>query len=254
MVFYFTATGNSLYAARYFSDAPISIPQVLRGTQRQFSDEAVGIVCPVYAGEPPKLVKRFLRESSFQANYFYIILTYGFDATDAPEFTAQLAAEAGVQVDYIASILMVDNYLPMFDMAAEIAIEKHVEEQLAAAAQTVSRRERGIPKATEEGRKLHAQVAAMNRERPAFNNGSQITVLDSCVGCGVCQSVCPVDNFYLEGGKAKRRQTACEFCLACAHNCPQKAIGLSLADKNPAARYRNPHISLQEIIDANGNL
>lgn len=32
MVFYFTATGNCLYAARYFSDAHVSIPQVMRGT------------------------------------------------------------------------------------------------------------------------------------------------------------------------------------------------------------------------------
>ena len=75
MVFYFTATGNCLYAARHFSDALVSIPQVMRGTQRQFSDEAIGIVCPVYAGEPPKMVKQFLRESSFQADYFYFILT-----------------------------------------------------------------------------------------------------------------------------------------------------------------------------------
>ncbi len=93
----------------------------------------------------------------------------------------------------------------------------------------------------------------MNREQPAFNDGSQITVLESCIGCGVCQSVCPVGNFYLEGGRAKRKRNTCEFCLACAHNCPQKAIGLSIADKNPGARYRNPHISLQEIIEANHN-
>ena len=45
--------------------------------------------------------------------------------------------------------------------------------------------------------------------------------------------------------------STCEFCLACAQNCPQKAIGLSIADKNPQARYRNPHIALQEIIEAN---
>ena len=253
MIFYFSATGNSLYAAKRFSDTPVSIPQIMRGTERQFSDDAIGIVCPVYAGEPPKMVKRFLRESSFQADYFYFVLTYGFDQTDAPEFTAKLAAEAGVHVDYIASIQMVDNYLPVFDMDEQMSMNKHVEEQLSAAVRAVSRRERGIPEATEEGRKLHAQVSAMNRERPAFNDGSQITVQDSCIGCGVCQSVCPVDNFYLEGGKAKRKQSTCEFCLACAHNCPQKAIGLSIADKNPNARYRNPHISLQEIIDANRN-
>ena len=253
MIFYFSATGNSLYAAKRFSDTPVSIPQIMRGTERQFSDDAIGIVCPVYAGEPPKMVKRFLREASFQADYFYFVLTYGFDQTDAPEFTAKLAAEAGVHVDYIASIQMVDNYLPVFDMDEQMSMNKHVEEQLSAAVRAVSRRERGIPEATEEGRKLHAQVSAMNRERPAFNDGSQITVQDSCIGCGVCQSVCPVGNFYLEGGKAKRKQSTCEFCLACAHNCPQKAIGLSIADKNPNARYRNPHISLQEIIDANRN-
>ena len=253
MVFYFTATGNSLYAARHFSDAPVSIPQIMRGTERRFADDTIGIICPVYAGEPPKMVKQFLRESSFQTDYFYFILTYGFDQTDAPEFTAKLAAETGIRVDYIAAIHMVDNYLPMFDMAAEIAMNKHVEEQLAAAVQAVSERAQGIPEATEEGRQLHAHVAAMNREQPAFNDGSQITVLGSCIGCGVCRSVCPVDNFCLEGGKAKRKQSTCEFCLACAQNCPQKAIGLSMADKNPDARYRNPHISLQEIIEANGN-
>lgn len=199
------------------------------------------------------MVKQFLRESSFQTDYFYFILTYGFDQTDAPEYTARLAEAAGIFVDYIASILMVDNYLPAFDMAEQMGMDKHVEEQLSAAVRAVSRRERGIPEATEEGRKLHAQAAAMSRQQPAFNDGSQITVRDSCVGCGVCQSVCPAGNFCLEGGKANRKQSTCEFCLACVHNCPQKAIGLRIADKNPQARYRNPHISLQEIIDANGN-
>ena len=76
MIFYFSATGNSLYAAKRFSDTPVSIPQIMRGTERQFSDDAIGIVCPVYAGEPPKMVKRFLRESSFQADYFYLVLTF----------------------------------------------------------------------------------------------------------------------------------------------------------------------------------
>lgn len=253
MVFYFTGTGNCLYAARHFSDTPRSIPQIMRGTERRFTDDMIGIVCPVYAGELPRMVKQFLRESSFRTDYFYFILTYGFDQTDAPEFTAKLAAEAGVHVDYIAAIQMVDNYLPVFDMNEQMGTDKHVEEQLDAAVQAVSERAHGIPETTEEGRQLHAQVAAMNREQPAFNDGSQITVLEGCIGCGVCQSVCPVGNFYLEGGRAKRKRNTCEFCLACAHNCPQKAIGLSIADKNPGARYRNPHISLQEIIEANHN-
>ena len=36
MVFYFAGTGNSLHAARNFSDAPVSIPQVMRGPSTSF--------------------------------------------------------------------------------------------------------------------------------------------------------------------------------------------------------------------------
>lgn len=130
MVFYFTATGNSLYIARHFSDTPISIPQIMRGKQRIFSDDTIGIVCPVYAGQPPKMVVRFLEEMELKAKYLYIILTYGHDESDSPEFTARLAEKHGVCADYIAAIKMVDNYLPVFDMNEEIAIEKKVEEQV----------------------------------------------------------------------------------------------------------------------------
>lgn len=35
------------------------------------------------------------------------------------------------------------------------------------------------------------------------------------------------------------------------HACPQKAIGLTIPEKNPQARYRNEHVSLQDIIQAN---
>ena len=251
MVLYFTATGNSLYVAKKFSDAPISIPQIMYGKQRRFSDETIGIVCPVFAGQPPKMVLKFLEESTFEAKYLYMILTYGHDESDSLEFTARLAEKYDVFVDYIAAIKMVDNYLPVFDMEEEMALEKHVDEQVEAAVRAVSERKHSIPKATKEQRELHAYVAKMNQQTPAFNNGSQIKVNETCVGCGVCAMVCPDNNFYIENSRAKRKQETCEFCLACAQNCPQKAIGLRIADKNPKARYRNPNISLQEIITSN---
>ncbi len=157
MVFYFTATGNSLYVAKYFSEHPVSIPQIMQGTRRQFADDSIGIICPVYAGQPPKLVLRFLQESDFQTDYFYMILTYGHDQSDSPEFTARLVKQYGIRVDYIGTIKMVDNYLPVFDMEEEMAIEKRVEEQLFAEKKAVDGREQKIPEATEEGRALHAR-------------------------------------------------------------------------------------------------
>lgn len=87
-------------------------------------------------------------------------------------------------------------------MGERVAMDKRVDEQTADVAAAVVRRELGIPAATDEGRRLHAEVAATNRERPAFNDDSQITVGDGCVGCGVCARVCPAGNFYVEGGNA----------------------------------------------------
>ena len=161
MVFYFTATGNSLYVARQFSEAPVGIPQIMRGSQRRFSDSTIGIVCPVFAGQPPKMVVRFLEESELETEYFYMILTYGHDESDSLEFTARLAEEHGVFVDYIAAIKMVDNYLPVFDMTEETALDKHIEEQMEAAVRAVSERRHGVPKATKEQRALHALFSSV---------------------------------------------------------------------------------------------
>ena len=62
MLFYFTATGNSLYVAKQLDPRCISIAQAIHDELRAYEDRQIGIVCPVYAGEPPKMVKQFLRE------------------------------------------------------------------------------------------------------------------------------------------------------------------------------------------------
>ena len=52
----------------------------------------------------------------------------------------------------------------------------------------------------------------------------------------------------LVGSENMKRGVA---CLACIHACPQKAIQFTFPEKNPHARYRNPHVSLKDIIAAN---
>lgn len=69
-----------------------------------------------------------------------------------------------------------------------------------------------------------------------------------CTGCGVCGKVCPTDNIHIENGKPIFGER-CISCLGCVQNCPFAAIYLEGEKSN--TRYRNPHISLKEIIDAN---
>lgn len=248
MIFYFTATGNSLYIAKKFSQEPISIPQVKAGDS--FEDSVIGVVCPVYCGEIPKIVLRFLSESRLKADYLFMVLTYGKDDSDSAEFTFARCNKLNLNFDYIATIKMVDNYLPAFDMEKEKSIDKRTDEQLSAILLDVENRKHFISPATEAGRKLHKQISVMNKLMPSLNNGSALKISNNCNGCGVCAKVCPIGNIMLSGKRAKRLNKKCEFCLACIQNCPSAAITLK-RELNPKARYRNKNITLNEIIEAN---
>lgn len=248
MIFYFTATGNSLYVAKKLSENPISIPQVKQGSS--FEDDVIGIVSPVYCGEIPKAVLNFLKNSSFKADYLFMILTYGKDDSDSAEYTFKQCKRFGLNFDFIATVKTVDNYLPAFDMAEEMKIEKKTEEQLAEILCSIERKKRGVSPATDKGRKLHKQVAFMNRLVPSLNDGSALKITEKCTGCGICEKVCPVGNIAVTDGKARRVNKKCEFCLACIQNCPNGAIALK-RERNPKARYRNKNITLKEIIDSN---
>lgn len=96
------------------------------------------------------------------------------------------------------------------------------------------------------------QVWAMEKLGLMKNDGSQLKIkTDRCTGCGICKQVCLNDNIIIGSGIAVRKNAKCEYCLACAHNCPQKAITIKRGEKNPNARYRNENITLEEIINSN---
>lgn len=248
MIFYFTATGNSLYVAKQLSEKPISIPQIK--SDMIFKDDIIGIVCPVYCGEIPKAVFNFIKNTKFETEYLFLILTYGMDATDSAEFTFNQCKKQGVQFDYIACIKMVDNYLPAFDMASEKKVDKQIPEQLSAIIKDIDGRKKGFPMPTVAGRKLHKQVAMMNKIMPSFNNGSALKITNKCVGCKICERVCPIGNIIVLTDYAQWLNKKCEFCLACIHNCPNNAIALK-RERNPSERYRNENVTLEEIVKAN---
>lgn len=108
----------------------ISIPQVIHQEDLNFKADKIGIVAPVYGHEVPNMVKDFLRKAHFDTDYFYIVLTYGNRHGGASELAQNFFKEQGIDPSYINVILMVDNYLPVFDMEEQIKIDKHVDEQI----------------------------------------------------------------------------------------------------------------------------
>lgn len=251
IVFYFTATGNSLYAAKKFSETPLSIPQVLKSDKRIFEADEIGIVFPDYRAFAPLMVQRFIQEVTLKAPYLFSIITFGNYDCNVIESWNKFAIEQGVHFNYITTIKMVDNYLPVFDMNEQLKMDKQEESQLEQAVADVLEEKNHIPSLTEEERQQCLQV--LQRVPELFPISSELLLevnKSSCNGCGFCTKVCPRKNFSLTD-KGVEHTGDCEFCLAYIQNCPQKAIVLKRGERNKEARYRHPRISLNEIVLAN---
>ena len=213
---------------------------------------------------PPNMVRNFIRKARLKAEYKFAVLTYGARKCDAVEIWNDLSARAGNAFDYIATLVMVDNWLPNFDMNEQIKIDKRIPENLQRIAGEISSRRQWQEPVSEEERQMHAGFMALSGLDPevGFLKRSErcFTVTDACIDCGVCTDVCPRGNYELTSNGVAM-QGDCDFCFACIQNCPQKAIRfrqdsgdplLAQGEKNPDARYRNEHVSLMDIKRANG--
>ena len=256
LVFYFTATGNSLFIAKQLSDAPISIPQELKKEEMVYEADEIGFVCPDYAGAIPKIVQQFMAKGRFKAPYIFAVVTFGNAATTTVEYCVDCAKKHGINISYAQSILMVDNYLPVFDMNQQMAIDKHVDENLAKILEDIGAHKNFIAE-SELGFFNKDMLKGMQDQHFSMTAERLLELKpDRCVGCMTCEKVCPHKNFKL-GDNGLEFSGDCEYCLACIQNCPQKALTLKSSnpgwpgERNPEARYRHPDISLNEIIRSN---
>lgn len=266
IIFYFTGTGNCLYAARQLAGEHaelLSIPQLMKQGRYEFEADEIGIVYPIYGHMPPYMVRQFIRKAKLKAGYKFAVLTYGARKCDAVEIWNDISRKAGNGFDYINTLIMVDNWLPNFDMNEQIKMDKHIPENLQKIAADLAERKRWHEPVTEEERQMHRGFMAMSGLDPEvgflMKSEKCFAVTDACIGCGACVSVCPRGNYKL-GSQGVKMQGDCEFCFACIQNCPQKAIRFIRSEDgafpfgtevNPDARYRNEHVSLMDIKRSN---
>ncbi len=266
LIFYFTGTGNCLYVARQLADDNtklLSIPQLMKQKDFNFEADEIGLVYPIYGHMPPYMVRQFLKKARLKAGYTFAVLTFGARKCNAVEILDSITRKAGYRFNYISTLIMVDNWLPNFDMNEQMKMDKHIPENLAAIRDDISNHKHWMQPVTQEERDMHAGFMAYTGLDPevGFLKKSEkyFAITDRCIGCGICTDVCPRGNYSLTSNGVKTNDD-CEFCFACIQNCPQKAIKFAKVEddpllvngeKNPEARYRNEHISVMDIKRAN---
>lgn len=254
VIFYFSATGNTLVAAREFAeklgDTELVPIASLDGEPYNISGIDVGIAFPVYAGLMPKIVTRFVQSLSISKHqYFFGLCTCGGMAFGAMEQLARELRKKGASLASGTVLVMPSNYLPFGQAPGEAKQKKLFEKASAKISKTVE-----IVKHKNTGRIEHSifPVNLVSRlcERFFMKNfykeAEKFAANQSCTGCGLCAKICPVGNIEMKDDRPVW-DGKCELCYGCINWCPATAIDCGRTTKGKK-RYHHPAVKAEDMI------
>ena len=245
---YYTTTGNNLYIAKQLGGELLSIPQLMKNGELDIEDDVVGIIFPVFFATSPKTLREFVQTVNIKADYLFLITSYGSDGDqNALKIMKDTLNQRGINVNYTNSVLMVDNFLPVFDMAREKEIKKDVgvDSEIESIKNDIINRKEYI-----FDKKHFTDVENIEEIlETTMTSKYHIQVGEECNNCRICTQVCPRGNITLTEENPVIGDD-CDFCLGCVQHC--KVRNLTINDElNPDERYRNPNIKISEIIKSN---
>lgn len=227
MIYYFSATGNSKWAAeelaRGTGDTALSITEIMKRGKLPppvKSGETLALVFPVFAFAPPRLVIDFVRKLEVADDAFvYAVCTMGGAAGGTFRYL-----EKFIRLDSCYSIKMPSNYIVMSDREPEKAIAAKI-----AKARTAFPAICGSVKSKKpEMKALNGYAAFLVTAvvSPLFNrfaSDKKFRATGRCTDCGLCAELCPLGNITLANGSPLWHGD-CMHCMACIQNCPANAI------------------------------
>jgi ferredoxin len=235
-IFYFTGTGNSLFTAKRIAEKTgaklVSIPQVIN-EKHDYTDDVIGFIYPQYAVGLPKMVRRFVLNNTFKADYFFAIDLYA-----TLKFGALRELGGIIPLNYGAYLKTPGNFLFFF------APPKNPQAILNAAKLRIDSIVADISAKKSKPVKPSKKIGNATK----YFGRNEYGVSGTCRKCGLCISLCPAGNITIK--ETVEFGQNCEVCYGCINSCPVHAINEKGKDKG-RPRYRNPEITLEEIIEAN---
>lgn len=241
MIFYFSGTGNTRWAAKELAkntgERLVYIPDVIKGncTFTLGEGERLGLVFPIHGWRVPRLVIRFLEKLNinYDGHYTYVLCTAGDSIGKALD-----RMRPYMHIDAAFSLTMPESYvgLPFMDVDTK---EKEQQKQNQAAKDLTLVIDAVMDMRTAEGRP-YGWDKLVRGPIPGFFSGPVGAFFvkylvtdkhfhveeDRCIKCGICAEVCPVED--IDGGKGKipqwKHHNDCLTCFTCYHHCPKHAI------------------------------
>ncbi len=254
MIFYFTGTGNSKYAASAIAaaqnDTLIPIAKELDKNTPELiyecaENELIGFVYPVYAWAPPQIVLDFIARLQLKGGkpYLFSLSTCGDEEGNATKQLEKALKRKNLSLDSAFTLRMPNNYIVGFDVD-----DKETERQKLAAAEKrmveinriLTSRQTGVMELIPgKGASIKSALIA-----PMFNrfgrSAKSFFATDDCTSCGLCERICPVHTIKVNGKPSWGKE--CTQCLACLHRCPVRAVQYGKGTLRKG-RYHHPDIA-----------
>lgn len=245
MIFYFTGTGNSLFAAkRLLSEGEklINIAEAMANNEYDYTvqdDEKVGFVFPVYFYTLPSIVADFITNLKIKnADYVYAVITCGGSIIQAGSVLKKFLAPQNLKLEYVTSLLMPDNSMLFYQIPPVSKAGKRLsaaEKQLAKIKKSILENEKSeIGNLTFVSDLLGAGYKLCRKTSKYYAD-------EKCISCGLCEKICPQNVIEIKDGKPQWTKAICSKCSACINRCPKNAIqyGKGTVKRN---RYVNPEL------------
>ena len=234
---YLSGTGNTKHCIQKFvsnldADAkcvPIENKESIDAIQ---NNDVVVIAYPTQFSNVPFMVRDFAirNKELWEGKKVFLITTMGAFSGDGTGCLARVLKKYGAEILGGMQIHMPDA------VCDSKLLKKSLEENK----KIVSEADIKIEKATQdiiqsgkyprEGLSFPAHLAGLFGQRLWFYNKTtdysrKLKINDSCIGCGLCASNCPMSNLIIKDGKAVNLGK-CAMCYRCISSCPKKAITL----------------------------
>lgn len=254
-IYYFSSTGNSLYVARtvakQLGDCKlVNMGKELGGSSVRDDSETVGFVFPVYYGNVPVIVQKYVRKLKLSPEaYVFSIVTVGGEVGATNTELDKILKASGSHLSAGFTLIMPDNaYIGVNLVTPPEKREQVLKAADVGLAQIVERLQKQEQVPLGENALRWRAIGSLSSAfaEKIYQLPRQYHTTDKCNGCGTCVKLCPAGNVKVEGKKVTWG-TNCTHCLACFHWCPKQAVEIGKKSAG-IARYHHPEIKVTDIM------